>query len=469
MAAAQAMRAEPLRLPEAGSLLGVAERVLELAMAAGADEAEVFALESRSLGVDIERTAVEGLSSGGDFGLGLRVLHGKRLGFGYAAEPRLAAKAIEGALQAAHRSPVVKFHFAEPHPAPAPPRADERIQALAPETAAERARTIIEAARRVSGRIDLSGGGAGGGSELWALANSRGLRHEEASTVAWASASAVLKDGALSTGGHHLSSRRDDVNLEEVGREAARLAVESRRPKPIPSGAYTLLVKPDALQELLEIGCLRGMFAENLRRKESVFTGKLGKQVAWRELSIADDGLLAGGLGSAGRDDEGLPARRTALIERGRLVGTLNDLKTAAEDKQVPTASAQRAHRGDGERSFLAPPRAGGLNFVVDGPRTPFADLIADTRKGLLVHDTIGAHTANPVTGEFHVNSALLFRIERGEVVGPAKSVLLSGSMPAWLKGIDALSTEHADLGGYAVPAAHRLPWVRVPGATVHA
>lgn len=463
------LRSEPLRLRDEGTLLAVAEKVLAQALAAGADEAEVFVQESRTLAVDIERTAVEGLSVGGDFGLGVRVLKGSRPGFGYAAEPKQAAKAIEGALGAAGKSPKVRFRFPEAQPASRVAAPDARILAFTPESAAERARVVIEAARRVSGRVELSGGGAGGGAEAWALANSRGLRHEEHATVAWASASAVLKDTTLSTGGHHQSSRRDDIDLANVGAMAARLAVDSRKPKPIKSGDYTLLVKPDALQELLEIGCIRGLVAEHLQRKDSPFVGKLGKSVAAKHLSLYDDGTLAGGLGGADRDDEGLPTRRMPLIEQGKLVGVLHDLRSASEEKATPTASAQRAHRGEGERSYLAPPRASGLNFVLDGPRKPLADLIAETDKGLVVHDTIGAHTANPVTGEFHVNSALLFEVRRGEVVGPAKSVMLSGSMPAWLKAIDALSAEHVDIGGYSIPASHRLPWVRVPGATVHA
>ncbi|HEV8360296.1 MAG TPA: TldD/PmbA family protein [Candidatus Thermoplasmatota archaeon] len=455
-----------LRGPDA--LLALAERVVEQALAAGADDAEAFVQEGRHLAADIERSAVEGLSTGGDFGLGVRVLKQGRVGFGYAAEPRRAPQAIEGALRAAPRLRRLAIRFPEPRPAPTLAGPDPRIEALGPEDVAARARRVVEAAKRVSGRVELSGGSVGAAAEAWALANSRGLRHLERSAVTWASASAVLKDGTLSTGSHHETRRTDTVDLDAVGAEAARLAVESRKPQAIKEGAYTLLMKPEAMLELLELGCIRGLLADNLRRKDSPFAGKMGKQVAWKQFSLYDDGALQGGLGSAARDDEGLPSQRTPLIERGRAIQALHDLRSAAEDHATSTASAQRCGRGEGERSYLAPPRAAGRNFVVDGPRKPLAELIAETRKGLLLHDTIGAHTANPVTGDFHVNSALLFRIERGEVAGPAKSVLLSGSVPGWLRSLSGLSAEASDLGGYMTPAAHRLPWMRVEGATVH-
>lgn len=460
--------AQPLLPPDEGSLLAVAERALEQALGAGADEAEVFVLDTRTISLDIERTMVEGAGTGGDFGIGIRVLQRGRPGFAYAAEPGLAGKAAEGAVLASAHLPREPLRFPAPQPAAAPPEPDGRIHALTPDHLAERAEAIIAAARQVHGRIELSGGGLGASSETWALANSKGLRHEETSTSIGASASAVLKDGALSTGSHHQSARRDALDLAGIGATAARLAVQTRRPKPLDSGTYTLLMKPEAMQELLEFCCLRGLVAENLQRKESPFVGKVGKMVASRDLSIVDDGLLAGGLGAAARDDEGLPSRRVPLIENGRLVQVLHDLRSAGREKAAPTGCAQRADRGEGERSYLAPPRAAGRNFTLEGPSKPLDDLVAETRKGLLVHDVIGAHTANPVTGEFHVNSATLFRVERGEVAGPVKSVMVSGAMLDWLRTIDGLSAETSDLGGYSTPASLRLPWTRVPGVAVH-
>lgn len=465
---AVAAGARPLELPEDGALLALAERAVEQARSRGADEAEAFVLESRSLSVDIERTMVEGAGAGGDFGMGVRVLRRGRPGFGYAAELKHAARAVDAALAAAAQLPREAYRFAEPRAAYTTERPDPRLDGLTPEDLAERAQVIIAAARQVSGKVELSGGGIGVGSEAWALANSKGLRHEERASSIGASASAVLKDGALSTGSHHETRRSDDLDLQAIGATAARLAVESRRPKAVDDGAYTLLMKPEAMQELLEFCCLRGMLGDNLERKESPFVGKVGKMVANPALSILDDGLLAGGLGTSARDDEGLPSRRTPLIERGRFVRALHDLRSAARAKAEPTGSAQRADRGEGERSYLAPPRAAGRNFVVEAPSEPLAELIAGTKNGLVIHDVIGAHTANTVTGEFHVNSAMLFRVEKGEVVGPAKSVMISGSMLDWLQAMDRVSQETVDVGGYSTPASLRLPWMVVPKVTIH-
>lgn len=468
-AALASLPADPLRLPEPGELLALAERVLEMARAAGADEAEVFVQDSRSLGVDIERTMVEGASAGGDFGLGVRLVAGGRVGFGYAAEPGKARHAVEAALHVARLSPREALRLPGPEPTGEAPRLDARIAALGPEEAAERAREVIEGARAAGKDVELSGGGIGASTEAWALANSLGLRHEERNAAVGASASAVLKGAALSTGSDHRSSRADDLDLRAIGARAARLAIDSRRPRPVDSGAYDLLLKPEAMQELLEFCCIRGLVADNVRRKESPWVGKLGQRVGSSQFSLYDDGALPGGLGSQARDDEGLPARRTPLVEKGVLRGWLHDLRSARRDEAKPTASAQRADRGEGERTFSSPPRAAGLNFSVEGPGKPLEQLIAETGRGLLVHDIIGAHTANTVTGEFHVNSALLFRVERGEVAGPCRSVMLSGSMPRWLRKLDGLSREARDLGGYSTPASLRLPWMRVPGCTVHA
>src|SRR5437870_1367181 len=105
-----------LTLADHGTLLALAERLVERALSAGADQAEAFVLEGRSLSVDLERSMVEGASTSGDFGLGVRVLKGGRVGFGYAGETGRAAKAVEAALGAAKQLPREPLRFAEARP-----------------------------------------------------------------------------------------------------------------------------------------------------------------------------------------------------------------------------------------------------------------------------------------------------------------------------------------------------------------
>jgi len=458
-----------LALPEPGELLGLAERVLGRATARGAEAADVFVQSGRSLVVSVERSALEGGEAGGGLGLGVRVQHAGKVGFGYASDERGAVKAIEAALQASKHARREALLLAEPEAAPTPPPHDPRIVALEVEELASRAHQVVEAARAVHPEVEVTAGGVGASSEVWALATSRGVRHEEANAGVSAFASVVVKGATLSTGSHQALRRADDIDHDEVGRKAAELALAGRKPRKADSGAYTLLLKPEALQELLEFCCVTGLLGDNLRRKLSPFTGKLGKKVAAPGFSLSDDGLLPGGLGSGARDDEGLPSRRTPLIARGVMVGALHDLRSAKQVGGKATGCALRSERGDGERSHHALPRATGRNLVVEGPSRPLEALVAEVQRGFVVHDVIGAHTANSTTGEFHVNSALLFRIEEGEVVGPAKSVMLSGAMLDWLQKVSGLSTETTDLDGYLAPASLRLPWMRVDGATVHA
>jgi len=301
---------------------------------------------------------------------------------------------------------------------------------------------IIDAARQVAPRINVSGGGVDFGWSEAAIVNSNGLAVADRGTMISAGAYVTLKDRTVSTGFDHSSSRTMTVDFSGIGKRAAQLAVDSRNPVATETARRTVLFTPEAVSALLGSVTIPSLYGEIVGRGESVYTGKLGQEVASPLLTLSDDGLLPHGLGTSASDDEGVPSRKTVLVEKGVLKAFLYDIHSATKFGATTTGSAGRG-------SYRAPPETTARNFIVEGLLHDVGHLISEIREGLLVHEVLGAHTASSVSGDFSVSAPLLFSIKDGELGRPLKPVMLSGNIPELLKGVTGLGKDRKPIPGY--------------------
>ena len=178
-----------------------------------------------------------------------------------------------------------------------------------------------------------------------ALANSRGFAASYSTTQAWAYASAFAGEGAdLMTGlGVGLGRDPDALDPEAIGGEAAERAlalVGARQPE-----SRRCPVVLDSFVAASFVGFIGSMLsADAVQRGRSLFAGREGEEVADPALAIADDGAVEGGPASAPFDGEGSPTRRTPLVEGGRLLGYLYDVRTARRAGKATTGNAGAPH-----------------------------------------------------------------------------------------------------------------------------
>jgi PmbA protein len=154
-----------------------------------------------------------------------------------------------------------------------------------------------------------------------------------------------------------------------------------------------------------------------------------------------DDPLLKKANGSVHWDAEGIPARRTDFIKNGILETFAYDLKTAYRFNKTSTASAIRGGYG-------GLPSIGHHNFIVDGKR----DEVADERV-LYIHNVVGAHTANPMSGDFSVELSNAFWMKAGEYEAPIRSAMLTGNVFDMHHEISGLSKESRAIGSMILPS----------------
>jgi PmbA protein len=402
---------------------------LALAERAGAKEAEVFGMAGRSVDVDLRKDQIELASESFHQGLGLRaVVHGA-VGFSSTSD----MTKLESVAQAAVRSARARGGDESWRSLPLPdtvqtPRNifDVTIDRMAPEDCLDLARQMLSGCQEVK-KAEPASGGVTCVSGMEFVVNSWGIELSEKGTSMHASMEAIAKGNDVATGTEFHNSRLLDADLYGVGKAAAEMAISSINGSKAEGGIYDVILKPVAFVELLEYAFVPSIFADNVQKGRSHLAGRLGEKIGSDHLGIIDDGLLSGGMGTTAFDGEGVASKSNAVIENGVLKRFLYDSYTAGKDGLKSTGNAVRSGYSD-------VPRLGLRNLIV-GSEHAF-DLQGET-KGMLVNGFIGAHTANPISGDFSVEARNSFFVAPNEAPRPISSMMLAGNIFDFLKDLD--------------------------------
>ncbi|MDD1740144.1 MAG: TldD/PmbA family protein [Methanothrix sp.] len=411
------------------SLLPEARELLSLAIAAGAEEAEVYGMASLSYAIDLRRAQVELASQSLHRGLGLRAVVSGAVGFSSTSDMSLLSSVARSAVQSARArgSDPAWRGFPRPERLTQPEDIfDPRLAEAGAEECLELAEGLVAGCSDVAGAEPVSGGLAcASGSGF--IINSWGLEMEEAGTLMQASMEAIARGADVATGSEFSISRRLEPSLEEVGRSAAEMARSSLGGGKAESGTFDVLLRPQAVAELLESTLIPALLADNVQKGRSVLASRRGDMIASERLVIVDDGLLAGGIDSSAFDGEGVPSQKTVLVDGGILQGYLYDSYAAGKDSVRSTGNAMRS-------GYTAVPRVGARNFIVSSSDS--CNLLEETH-GYAVSGLIGAHTANAISGDFSVEARNAFAISPGEQGRPIRSLMLAGNIFDLLKEIE--------------------------------
>ena len=411
------------------SLRDYGQRLLSLALREGAEQAEVYGMFGRSVDIDLRRDVVELASESFHRGLGLRAVAKGAVGFSSTSDMSLLPFVAKSAVVSARARGGDESWRSLPQPEKVVhPEGifDSRLQRISPEECLDIAESMLSGCRSVKEAEPVAGGVASICGTGFVI-NSLGIELQETSTLMHASIETIAKAADVATGSEFFNSRGYQSSLEYVGRAAAEMARSSLGGVKAESGTFDVLIKPLAVAELLEYTLLPALAADNVQKGRSSLRGRLGEKISAESLMLADDGLLPGGMDSSAFDGEGVPSQKTVLIEEGILRGYLYDSYTAGKEGARSTGNAVRSGYSD-------VPRVGIRNIVVGS--SDARDLLAET-KGLLVGGLIGAHTANPISGDFSVEARNAFQIAPGEEARPIRSLMLAGNFFELLKDIE--------------------------------
>jgi PmbA protein len=271
------------------------------------------------------------------------------------------------------------------------------------------------------------------------LANSHGLRYEDRQTGVSLSLEAIYRQSTGYEFDH--ASFFSDVDPHTVGERAAFFACKSAEGKDIPTGDYPVVLSPLAYAELLGTVFVPALNGRSVHSGRSRLAQSLGETIADPQIRMYDDPLLPRANGSTRWDAEGTPTRRIDFIRDGVLQTFAYDLKTAYRYNKKTTGSAVRGGSG-------GLPSIGHHNFVVDGNRGEILD-----DRVVYVHNVVGAHTANPMSGDFSVEISNAFRVKDGSFEEPVRSAMMSGNVFDLHKDIAGLSRESRAVGSLILPS----------------
>jgi len=402
------------------------------------DEVEVYYVEGTSVSADLKKKKVSLATTSQDCGLGIRTIHKGQIGSSSTNDPGRWRECLKAAVASGKfATPQEWTGLPGPEPLDTTPLAFDAGMQIEPGTARDLLDELLEGA--AAHPADVTSGSAGLSSMEVTLANNHGIRYADRSTSVSVSLEAIHGQSTGYEFGHEWSM--DRIDPVAVGERATFFACESAEGKDIPTGDYDILLSPLAYAELLGNVFVPALNGRSVHAGRSKLAQSLSQQVANPMISMYDDPLLPGASGSTRWDAEGTPAQRLDLIRDGVLCAFAYDLKTASRYGKKSTASAVRG-------GFGGAPAIGHHNFIVDGKRET-----VDDERVLYVHNLVGAHTANPMSGEFSVEFSNAFWMEGGEFQAPIRSAMYSGNVFDLHHVITGLSRESRTVGSLILPS----------------
>lgn len=263
-----------------------------------------------------------------------------------------------------------------------------------------------------------------------AIQNSLGLDVSFCKNSATAYVCAIAKDGdTVKTGSHFWQGRNwQDFDPKATGKKAAENAASQLGASGVAGGIYSVVLDGSVMASFLKVFS-NVFFAETVQKGFSLLKGKKDRDIASPCVTLWDNPFLEGGYASRPFDDEGVPCKKKAIIEKGILKTYLYNLKTAKEDGVFST--------GNGFKGGLtAPVKTAETNFYLEKGMGSQEDLLSHMGDGLLITDITGLHAgANTVSGDFSF-SAEGFLVEAGKKSRPVEQITVGGNFYTLLQSI---------------------------------
>ena len=260
------------------------------------------------------------------------------------------------------------------------------------------------------------------------------LRYRDNMAVCFVSATAKEGEKVSTGAGFKVTRDFDALSAEEIAREAVDEALFMLKAAPVPSGSYRAIIHAKCMPDLL--GVFSGVLsAESAQKGLSLLAGKEGETIASEAVTIMDDPLLPGGLGSRPFDDEGVATYTKAVVENGRLNTLLHNLKTARKAGVKTTGNAAR-------QGYAGAVNVSPSNFYIKPGSKSLDELTLDMGNGLVITEVSGLHAgANSISGDFSL-IAQGYTVKDGKKDQPVEQITVAGNFFQLLRSIRAVGSD---------------------------
>lgn len=246
-----------------------------------------------------------------------------------------------------------------------------------------------------------------------------------------------------------VATREQDFDPVNTGKEAGNLAKLAVNPVEGFAGTRPAVLGPMVFADLVQqVGRMASAF--HVDAGMSFLAGRLDQPIGSKVLTLVDDANLPGALGTMPFDHEGLPTKRTTIIEEGVLRSYLHNTSTAAKAGVESTANAG-----------LISPQA--FNLVVEPGRSSLDELIGQVDDGIFVSNDWYLRYQDYARGDFStILRDAIFVIEDGQLAGSIKGLRISDNLPRILSNLRAMGRERRWVKWWEVETPTLVPAVLV-------
>ena len=451
----------------------VVNDVLAAALSTGGDFAEIYVEDRFNNSMEMVKGKVEKSLSGRDYGIGIRIFQGLNSIYTYTCEnsrshlievAKKAAAAIKGIPQNAQIE-FVMTQFAHAHPVKIMPGL------VAKSDKVDLMRRGYQAASSYDESINQVIVTYLDYRQNVLIANSEGrFVEDERVRTRYLVDTVAQKDGKMQKGFIGKGSGKgfelyNEIDVEWIGRESARIAKTMLHAQASPSGKFPVILDNKFGGVIFHEACGHGLEATSVAKGNSVYADKLGQKIASDIVNAVDDGTVSNEWGSSNYDDEGTPTQRNTLIKDGVLTGYMIDKLNSRRMNMDITGSSRR-------QSYKFAPTSRMTNTYILNGTSKFDDMIGSIENGLYAK-YLGGGSVNTATGEFNFAVQEGYLIENGKITTPVKGATLIGTGLEVLNKIEMVSDNFESGEGMcgsvsgSIPAGLGQPALKVSEITV--
>lgn len=421
-------------------LMVIAERVL--GMAEPGEQVEVVVSHSRETEVRAYDGEIEAFTSAESAGFGVRVVRDERQGFAYAGslDPTVFAETLGEARDNATFSTIDEFSGLVAPDGVAPVSMnlyDDAVASLGPdrkiELALELERLVCAGDARILG-VEMAE--YADTVETSAIASTTGVRSSGRETgCSLVAYSLAGDDDEVTTGfGFAVGRSLEELDVEDVARQAVKRAVRMLGAGRAPSGRLTVVFDPWVTAQFLSIVGESFSGSEVLKGR-SFLADRRGESIAPSFVTLVDDPTDVRWPSATPVDAEGLATRRNLLVDAGVVNGFVHDGYSARALGEQSTGSAVR-------HGFKSTPGAGTQSLALaPGASTP-EEIVAAVGNGIYIAEVQGLHSGvNPVSGDFSTGIEGLV-IRDGALAEPVKEVTIASTLQRMMAEITMVGSD---------------------------
>lgn len=452
------------------------ENALSATMTGGVDYADLYFQQSRQENWVLE----DGIIKDGGYhleqGVGVRACSGEKTGFAYSDDLVLPAlqQAVRAAQAISRQGQEQQVAVWKRQTTPVLYSSQDPILALSVDEKLALLREADAAARKADSRVKQVNVSLAGELDSVLIAASDGTYSSDIRPLIRMNVSVIVesngrRERGSAGGGRRMDYRyfRDNNLAQAYAREAVRIALVNLEAVAAPAGTMPVVLGSGWPGVLLHEAVGHGLEGDFNRRGTSTFSGKMGEQVASPLCNVVDDGTLEFRRGSLNIDDEGEATQYTTLIDKGRLVGYMQDKHNA---RLMGTKST-----GNGRResyAHLPMPRMTNT-YMLPGDHKA-EEIIASVDRGIYAVN-FGGGQVDITSGKFVFSTSEAYLIENGKITTPVKGATLIGNGPEVMQRISMVADDlELDSGvgncgkeGQSVPVGVGQPTLKVDALTV--